>query len=129
MKLLLDTQLLLWASVGSARLPKIAIARLEAPDAELVFSAASIWEVAIKSTLARAEFDFDANVLRRGLFDNGYAELAITGVHAAQVVALPPIHRDPFDRLLVAQAIAEGMTLVTVDQTLARYPGPVELLA
>jgi PIN domain nuclease of toxin-antitoxin system len=129
MKLLLDTHLLLWASLGSSRLPPKAVARIEDEDAELLFSAASIWEVAIKSTLGRADFDVDPHLLRRGLLDNGYEELAVTGLHSAYVATFPDIHRDPFDRILIAQASLEGIALLTVDATLARYPGPVELVA
>lgn len=125
MKLLLDTQLLLWAASEPARL-KVATRRLlEDPRHELLFSAASIWEVSIKASLGRDDFDADPRVLRRGLLDNGYAELPVTGAHAAAVLDLPSHHRDPFDRLLVAQAQVEGITLLTADATVARYPGPI----
>ena len=126
MKLLLDTHLLLWASIGSEDLPPRAVARLEDPDSELIFSAASIWEVGIKALLGKPRFDFDPNVLRRELLNNGYEELAITGAHAAYVAQLPPIHRDPFDRILVAQATVEGIVLITADDVVASYPGPIE---
>jgi PIN domain nuclease of toxin-antitoxin system len=125
-KLLLDTHLLLWAAAESSRLTARAIERLEDPDAELLFSAASIWEVAIKSALGKPDFEVDPHVLRRELIENGYAELAVTGAHGAQVAALPPIHKDPFDRMLVAQAHLEGVTLLTVDLNIVRYPGPIE---
>jgi PIN domain nuclease of toxin-antitoxin system len=92
---------------------------------ELLFSAASIWEIAIKNTLGRADFRVEPRLLRRGLLDNGYVELPITSQHAVSIASLPTIHKDPFDRLLVAQAISEGITLVTGDVQLARYPGPV----
>ncbi len=92
----------------------------------MVFSAASIWEVAIKSGLGRADFRADANVLRRGLLDNGYVELPISAAHAAAVAHLPPIHKDPFDRMLIAQATIEGIVLVTADALVAQYPGPVQ---
>ncbi len=94
----------------------------------LHFSAASIWEAAIKSALGRADFNVDPHLLRRGLLDNGYVEVAVTSEHAAAVVSLPTIHKDPFDRLLVAQAAVEGLTLLTVDAELARYPGPIRKL-
>ena len=90
-----------------------------------VFSAASLWEVAIKSALGRADFRADAWLLRRGLLDNGYDELAITSEHAVAIANLPPIHKDPFDRLLVAQSAVEGILLLTADPIVARYPGPV----
>lgn len=92
---------------------------------ELVFSAASLWEITIKHSLGRADFRAEPRVLRRGLLDNGYTELPITSQHAIGVDTLPPLHKDPFDRLLVSQAICEGVTLVTGDEQVARYPGPV----
>jgi len=128
MRLLLDTHLLLWASVDQDRLSAKAAARIEDETVQPVFSAASIWEVAIKAALGKPDFTFDANVLRRGLLDFGYEELAVTGSHAAHVAVLPRLHRDPFDRLLVAQAFVEGITLLTVDRTLARYPGSIEVV-
>ncbi len=82
-------------------------------------------EVAIKSGLGRRDFLADARLLRRGLIDNGYDELAITGEHAVATASLPPIHKDPFDRILVAQSAVEGILLLTVDPIVARYPGPV----
>lgn len=75
--------------------------------------------------LGRADFTCDAGVLRRALLDNGYVELPVTGGHAAAVAGLPAIHRDPFDRLLVAQANGAGVTLLTTDATVARYPAPI----
>jgi PIN domain nuclease of toxin-antitoxin system len=91
----------------------------------LLFSAASIWEVAIKRGLGRSDFQADPRLLRRGLLDNGYAELPILSDHVVALASLPPIHKDPFDRLLVAQAAAEGITLLTADPVVAQYPGPI----
>ncbi len=125
MTLLLDTHLLVWSAVDSPMLPAEARRLIEEPEAQLTFSAASIWEVAIKHGLRRSDFPLDPRVLRRGLLEVGYTELAVNGVHAAAVDLLPPIHRDPFDRLLVAQAQVEGLTLLTADEMVARYPGPV----
>ena len=125
MKLLLDTHLLLWAAGEPDRLSAEARALIEDPDNELLFSAASVWEIAIKRQLGREDLRVDARLLRRGLLDNGYSELPISGDHAVAIDALPPIHSDPFDRILVAQATVEGITLVTSDRMLARYPGPV----
>lgn len=125
MKLLLDTHLLLWAAGEPERLSSEARALLEAPENELLFSAASLWEVAIKSTLGREDFRVDAGVLRRGLVENGYLELAVAGEHAVAVANLPHLRKDPFDRLLVAQAQVEGITLLTSDPFVADYPGPI----
>lgn len=128
MKLLLDTHLLLWAAGVPERLPDEARALLEDEDAAPFFSAASLWEVAIKNGLGRADFSVDPRVLRRGLLENGYVEMAVTGTHAVAVDLLPPIHKDPFDRLLIAQARVEGLTLLTADRIVARYPGPIRAL-
>lgn len=125
MTLLLDTHLLVWSAVDSPMLPAEVRQLIEEPEAQLTFSAASIWEVAIKHGLRRSDFALDPRVLRRGLLEVGYTELVVNGVHAAAVDLLPPIHRDPFDRLLVAQAQVEGLTLLTADEMVARYPGPV----
>jgi PIN domain nuclease of toxin-antitoxin system len=124
-KLLLDTHVLLWAAGEPDRLPLQAVAEIENSDNDLLFSAASLWEIAIKRGLGRPDFSVDPGLLRRGLFDNGYHELPITGEHTVAVDLLPPIHRDPFDRILIAQAIVEGITLLTADEVVARYPGPV----
>jgi PIN domain nuclease of toxin-antitoxin system len=128
MKILLDTQILLWAVAEPERLPAAAFAMLEDLEQEPVFSAASIWEVAIKSGLERNDFRADPRLLRRSLLDNGYTELAIRSEHAVGIRTLPPIHKDPFDRILIAQSIAEGITLLTLDPLVARYPAPVRLL-
>lgn len=128
MKLLFDTHLLLWSAYSPQSLPPGARSLLEDPETEPVFSAASIWEVAIKTGLGRADFQVDPVLLRRGLIDNGYDELGISSAHAVAVLNLPPFHKDPFDRLLVAQATASGMALVTNDAIVARYPGPIRLV-
>jgi len=126
MRLLLDTHLLLWSAVEPERLsPKAQIA-IGDEDNELLFSPASLWEVAIKQRLRRPDFQVDVRLLRRNLLMNGYDELSVTGEHAVAVADLPPIHRDPFDRLLVAQSMVEGITLLTADRTVARYPGPIQ---
>ena len=125
MKLLLDTHLLLWAANAPEQLPSAARDLIESPENELLFSAASLWEIAIKSSLGRNDFRVDARLLRRGLLDNGYGELPISSEHAVYIDALPPIHKDPFDRILVAQATVEGITLLTTDAQVAGYPGPV----
>src|ERR1700730_12048303 len=125
MKLLLDTHLLLWAPAERRRLSKQARALIDNPDNDLLFSAASFWEVAIKRGLGRDDFKVDARLLRRGLLDNGYSELPIISDHVVAIDSLPPIHKDPFDRILVAQATVEGVTLLTIDSVVRRYPGPI----
>ena len=128
MKLLLDTHLLLWAAGQPERLPAAARLLLEDPQHALLFSAASLLEVAIKRVLGRSDFRVDPRLLRRGLLDNGYSELPITSEHAVSIDSLPPIHKDPFDRILVAQSIVEGITLLTADPVLAQYPGPIRMV-
>lgn len=127
MKLLLDTHVLLWAAAEeTGRLPTSIRALVKDQDNQLFFSAISIWEVAIKSGKGGSDFTVDPFLLRRNLLENDYWELAVMGNHAAAVSVLPPIHRDPFDRILIAQAQVEGLTLLTADKTVARYPGPIQ---
>jgi len=125
LKLLLDTHLLLWAAGQPDRLSQTARRLLDSPENELLFSAASLWEVAIKRRLDRTDFQVDSRLLRRGLLDNAYNELPIMSAHVVATESLPPIHKDPFDRILVAQATVEGITLLTTDPLVAQYPGPV----
>jgi PIN domain nuclease of toxin-antitoxin system len=128
MKVLLDTHLLLWAAGQPDRLSADARALIESAENELFFSSASLWEIVIKRGLGRADFKVDARLLRRGLLDNGYSELPIASEHVVAIEGLPPIHKDPFDRVLLAQAQVEGISLLTADPTLAQYPGPVRLV-
>ena len=128
MRLLLDTHLLLWAAGPDERLSSPARDLIGDPGNQPLFSAASLWEVVIKSSRGRNDFRIDARLLRRGLLNNGYHELAITGEHALAVASLPPLHHDPFDRMLVAQSVVEGIVLLTSDPLVARYPAPVQLV-
>jgi PIN domain nuclease of toxin-antitoxin system len=121
-KLLLDTQLLLWAAGQPKRLSAPARKLLSDPRHELLFSAASLWEIAIKNTLGREDFRVEPRLLRRGLLDNGYVELPITSQHAVSIDALPDLHKDPFDRMLICQAIAGSPTLLTPDPLITQYP-------
>jgi PIN domain nuclease of toxin-antitoxin system len=125
LRLLLDTHLLLWAAGDPDRLSGEARALIGSAQNELLFSVASIWEIAIKRGLDRDDFQVEPRALRQGLLNNGYGELAITGEHAVALDILPHIHKDPFDRLLVAQALVEGIVLLTSDQKLFAYGGPV----
>ena len=121
MRLLLDTHVLLWAAADSARLPGEARRLLEDDDNDVYYSAASIWEIAIKSSLRRKDFRVDLTQLMGALREMDFIELPITAAHAARVTQLPFIHRDPFDRLLIAQSIVEPLTLLTNDAILDRY--------
>jgi PIN domain nuclease of toxin-antitoxin system len=124
MRLLLDTHLLLWAISDSRRLSARARQLIGDPANELVFSVVSLWEAAIKHARGRDDFRADVRQLRAQLLTNGYQELVVTGEHAVAVDGLPPLHRDPFDRLLVAQSLVEDITLLTADPLVAQYPAP-----
>ena len=128
MKLLLDTQLLLWAAEDFERLSGAARELLGDPENELIFSALSIWEVAIKFGLGRSDFRTRPQLLRRGLIEQGYKELAFLSEHTFALEGLPQIHRDPFDRGLMAQALTEGIVLLTTDRLLGEYAGIVRLV-
>ena len=119
MKLLIDTHLLLWAAADT--LPADALSYFTDEENELFFSSASIWEIIIKKGLNRPDFQVDPFALYWGLLDNGYTELDITSRHALLVASLPVIHKDPFDRILIAQAKAEGAVLLTSDKTVSHY--------
>jgi PIN domain nuclease of toxin-antitoxin system len=125
MKLLLDTHVLLWTAAFPERMPFHVQDTLEDSSNTLYFSVVAIWETAIKFGRGRRDFEVNPANLRRKLLDNDIRELAIRSEHAVAVVTLPPIHKDPFDRLLIAQATVEGITLLTSDETIARYPGPI----
>lgn len=125
MRLLLDTHILLWVLTDDPRLPAEIRSLILSDDTDLFFSAASIWEISIKSALKRADFPYDPSIVRKALLDNGYAELPITGEHSVFVGSLPALHADPFDRMLIAQAHVEGMLLLTHDSKIEGYPGPI----
>ena len=128
MNCLLDTHLLLWAAGEPQKLSKKALQWIESPENVLYFSPASFWEIAIKNQLGRTDFKLDARVLKRGLLDNGYVELSINTEHSLYINLLPNIHKDPFDRMLIAQATVEGMVLLTADTTIAKYAGSIQLV-
>jgi len=102
---------------------------LEDPANTPVFSVASLWELVIKQALNRPDVRVQPALLRRALLEGGWQELPISADHLLAVADLPPLHRDPFDRLLLAQAKADGLLLITGDQQLARYPGPIRWMA
>lgn len=128
MRLLLDTHLLVWAMGEPERLPTGCAAMLEDPSNSLVFSVASLWELVIKQALGRPDFNLEPSLLRQALLDGGWQELPIEASHALAVSQLPPLHRDPFDRLLLAQAQVEGLLLLTADSQLSLYPGPIRYM-
>lgn len=128
MRLLLDTHVLLWALMEPERLEPPGRELLEAPGNDVMFSAASIWEVAIKAALDRSDFRVSPAEIAGAAVDSGFAELPVRADAASRVAALPPLHRDPFDRLLVAQAMAEPARLLTTDRQLAAYSELVHVL-
>jgi PIN domain nuclease of toxin-antitoxin system len=124
-RLLLDTRLLLWAAEEPTRLSDAARKLMNNGGNDLMFSAASFWEIAIKRGLGRNDFRMDPHLLRRGLLDNDYTELQVGSDHAIAIESLPLLHKDPFDRILIAQAMVEGITLLTADPLIAQYAGPI----
>lgn len=128
MNLLLDTHVILWAAFDPRRLPAEARGLIADPAHTLWFSVASIWEVAVKTALKRPSFSVDASVLRAGLLASGYRELPVEGRHVIALATLPAHHADPFDRMLIVQAAAEGMVLLTADAALEPYGGPVRVV-
>jgi PIN domain nuclease of toxin-antitoxin system len=125
MRLLLDTLILLWMSDEPALLSPSARELLGDPANQLHFSPVNIWEIAVKNAADRADFEVDTRAFRNDLAQRGFIELPVTSEHALAIGDLPLLHKDPFDRMLVAQAIVEGVVLLTSDASLARYPGPM----
>jgi PIN domain nuclease of toxin-antitoxin system len=125
MRFLLDTHLVLWVPAADTRISRSARLILDDPGNDLLFSTVSLWEIAIKRGLGKLDSRLDPRAIRHALLEMGYEELAVLGQHAVSVDVLQPIHKDPFDRLLIAQAMVEGITLLTADATIARYPGPI----
>jgi PIN domain nuclease of toxin-antitoxin system len=128
MRILPDSHILAWFAEDDPKLTSEMRSLLESDDDELFFSSASIWELTIKRGLNRTGFNIEPRILHRALLDNGFQELGVNSRHAFALESLPPIHKDPFDRILIAQATAEGMLLLTSDETVARYPGPIRLV-
>jgi PIN domain nuclease of toxin-antitoxin system len=126
--LLLDTHILLWALDTPHRLPQDVAAQLESPETGVYFSAASIWEIAIKAALGKIDFHYSPEDIAQAARDTGFVELAVSAAHGAKVARLPLHHRDPFDRLLVAQALLMPARLLTVDAALVPYSELVWLI-
>jgi PIN domain nuclease of toxin-antitoxin system len=127
-RILLDTHILIWTLIGSRRLPKDAAATISDGGNEILFSAASIWEIAIKRQLRRVDFSIEAQRIADAAVETGFVELPVTSVAAASVAQLPLNHKDPFDRLLICQALREPARLFTVDPQLASYGEFVSVL-
>lgn len=123
MRILLDTHILILAAAGS--LPSKAIRYIADNANTLLFSAASIWEVVIKNGLDRKDFAVNPVMLYNGLLSAGYEELTITSRATLLVSTLPKLHKDPFDRILLAQAISEGVLFLTADKIVSQYPGSI----
>lgn len=128
MRLLLDTHVLLWSVAQSDRLPDAARALLEDTDNALYCSTVSLWEITIKAALRRADFEVDVRKLRQALVRMGIDELPVEGRHAEALMQLPPVHKDPFDRMLIAQSMAEPLLLLTNDAMLTEYWDGVRLI-
>lgn len=126
--MLFDTHLLLWAAAASDRLPKAAADLIKDPKTEPVFSVVSLWEIVIKTSLRRPDFRADAGTLRDGLLGHGWSELNVRADHVLTVSTLPDAHRDPFDRLLISQAIREQIQLITADTALSSYGSAVRVV-
>lgn len=125
MRFLIDTHLVLWIPAGDSRVSRRTLALLEDDENDFLFSTASLWEIGIKRSLGKPEFQTDPRGIRSRLLNAGYEELPVLGNHAVSVDALPFLHKDPFDRLLIAQAMVEGIVLLTADSKIGRYPGPI----
>lgn len=128
MRVLFDTHLLLWAAAATDRLPNAAGDLIRDPETEPIFSVVSLWEIVIKASLGRSDFRADAGTLRDGLLGHGWSELNVRADHVLAVRTLPDAHRDPFDRLLVSQAISEQIKLITADSALSSYGSAVRVV-
>ncbi|HGG58429.1 MAG TPA: type II toxin-antitoxin system VapC family toxin [Gammaproteobacteria bacterium] len=128
MNLLVDSHLLLWAAGQPEKLSSEACQLLSDSNNQLIFSAASIWEITIKNSLGKPDFRVNPHSLRRGLLDNEWVELPVNSRHAIATGELDGIHKDPFDRILIAQVTVEGFTLLTADKTLSGYPGRIQVV-
>ena len=128
MHLLLDTHIALWALADDARLPARGRLLIADPNNRVSVSAASVWEISIKHSLARGDMPVSGAQALQWFRQAGFALLPITAEHAAAVEQLPRLHADPFDRLLVAQALTEPLHLLTHDANVARYSDSIELI-
>lgn len=128
MVVLLDTHILLWALGAPQRLPRAIVAQIESPDTTVYFSAASIWEIAVKTALGKTGFHYSPEDIAQAAGDTGFAELPVSAAHGAKLAHLPQHHRDPFDRLLIAQAMLMPAQLLTADAALVPYSELVQII-
>ncbi|CAN5737287.1 type II toxin-antitoxin system VapC family toxin [soil metagenome] len=128
MRVLLDTHVLLWALMEPDRLPLALRDALVDPGHHVMYSVVNIWEIAIKKSLGKPGFDFGPDEVLHAARQTGFVELPVTGEHAARVLTLEPLHQDPFDRLLIAQALCEPARLLTADRAVSRYAAPIDLM-
>ncbi|OJZ08042.1 MAG: twitching motility protein PilT [Thiobacillus sp. 63-78] len=128
MVLLLDTHVLLWGLDAPERLPREIVGQLESPETTVYFSAASIWEIAIKASLGKIDFPYSPEAIAQAARDTGFVELPVRAEHGAKVAQLPLHHRDPFDRLLIAQSLLLPAQLLTADAALVPYTELVRLV-
>ena len=128
MNFLLDTHILIWAAIAPHKISPELTSLLSDPSNHLYFSSASIWEISIKESLGKRDFKVSSKKLYDGLIENGYKELKVSALHTMEVIKLPFIHRDPFDRILVATAIWENIPLLTNDSTLSPYHSLVRVM-
>lgn len=128
MVLVLDTHVLLWTLDAPERLPRDIVAQIESPETTVYFSAASIWEIAIKTALEKIDFRYSPEDIAQAARDTGFVELPVSAAHGAKVAHLPLHHRDPFDRLLIAQVLLMPARLLTADSALVPYSELVRLI-
>ncbi|MCY1664913.1 type II toxin-antitoxin system VapC family toxin [Rhizobium sp. SL86] len=128
MKVLLDSHILVWSAAQTNKLSAQTRAFLEDPDNVLFFSSASLWELSVKHALGKGDIPVHPRILYQALQEQDFYELPLTSQHTFVLETLPPIHKDPFDRILIAQATSEDMLLLTSDATIARYDGPIRLV-
>ena len=128
MNFLLDTHILIWAAISHLKISPELASLLSDTNNHLYFSSASIWEISIKESLEKSDFKVSSKKLYDGLIENGYKEIKVSALHAMEVIKLPFIHRDPFDRILVATAIWENMSMLTNDSKLSPYHSLVRVL-
>ena len=128
MNFLLDTHILIWAAISPHKISSELASLLSGTSNHLYFSSASIWEISIKESLGKKDFKVSSKKLHGGLTENGYKEIKVSALHAMEVIKLPFIHRDPFDRILVATAIWENMPLLTNNSPLSAYHSLVRVL-